>query len=98
MSVVAPILPQDKVIEQVKGLHQQKTQLETHLRQIEEKLHLIEASLKENDQLKSRVHDLLKTSFHHFEEEWKRRSEYYPDLHLNLLTKIAELYAAPPKK
>lgn len=98
MSVEAPILPQAKVIEQVKGLHEQKNQLQTHLTQIEDKLRMIEMSLSENDNLKKKVKELLAASHAHFMEEWKRRIEFYPDIRLASLQKLIEINAPAVKK
>ncbi len=98
MSIAAPILAQDKVIEQVKGLQVQKAQLDIQVTQLEEKLKQIETSLAENEKLKVKVQELQQTSLNLFEEESKRRPEYYPDLYLKSIEKIASLYAEPEKK
>ena len=98
MSVVPLIIPQAQVIEQIKGLTAQKDQLNARLRQSEEKLRLIEHSLNENDALKAKVGELLDQSLGFFQEEWKRKSDYYPDIRAQSLLKLVELIIPPVKK
>ncbi len=97
MSIAPPIIPQPEVIEQIKGLTSQKDQLLAHLRDVEEKARLIEVSLAENAALKAKVNELLDQSLGFFQEEWNRKSNYYPDIRAQSLTKISELIN-PPKK
>ena len=96
MTFTAPVLPQDKVIEQVKGLSQQRNQLKSQLAQLEAKLQSIESSLGENDQLKAKVHELLTASYKNYEEEWKRHFEYFPEIHLRAVNDMVAILK--PKK
>ncbi len=93
----APVLPQEKVVEQVKGLGQQRDQLRIQLEQMEYRLKSIETSLAENDQLRAKVRELLVASNKLFEDEWSRHFEFFPDIHLRAVEDMVNLLA-PPKK
>ena len=97
MSFVPPVTPQTQVVEQIKALTDQKVLLDSRLRHSEEKLKLIEASLSENENLKARVRELLDQSLGFFQEEWSRKSEYFPDIRSQSLLKIVD-WVNPPKK
>ena len=97
MSLKPPIITQDQLVEQVLHMGQQKQQLENTLALLQNKLKMIEHSLGENDQLKEKIKDLMAQSFGLFQEEWKRRTEFYPEIRLKVLEKNLALIA-PPKK
>ena len=97
MTFAAPILPQDKVIEQVKGLYQQRDQLAIQLDQLKKRLHAIESSLDENEHLKARVQELMDTSYQHFQEEWSRRNTYFPEIYLAKLEDMNAILSPPNK-
>jgi ABC-type branched-subunit amino acid transport system ATPase component len=96
MSIKPPLIDQEAVVEQVKLLKIQKSQMEVELEQLENKLRSIEASLAENDRLRTRNQTLLDQVMTNFDEEWKRRAEFFPDLHRRVLEAAASL-VAPPK-
>ena len=98
MSFSPPIIPQAQVIEQIKGLTTQQDHLLSQIRLAEEKLRLIQASLSENEALKARIHELMDQSLGFFQEEWMRKSEYFPDIRMLSLMKAVELVAPPTKK
>ena len=98
MSYSPSVTAQAQDNEQNKGLTSQKDQLNARLRQSEEKLRLIEASLNENDALKAKVRELLDQSLGFFQEEWKRKSDYFPDIRTQSLLKLVELISPPLKK
>ena len=97
MSLKPPVITQDQLIEQVQHMDQQKQQLDHTLSLLQHKLQMIEKSLGENDQLKHKVQELMEVSLNLFQEEWKRRTEFYPEVRLKILEKTVDLLA-PPKK
>jgi SMC interacting uncharacterized protein involved in chromosome segregation len=97
MSVKPSVISQEAVVEQVKLLQAQKADLEVQLDQLQIKLKNIEASIAENDDLRSKNKTMLEQCFSQFDEEWKRRAEYFPDIRLNVLNAASTL-VAPPKK
>ena len=97
MSLKPDIVAQALVIDQVKGLIEQKYKIEVQIGQMEKRLKLIESSLAENDTLTERMHALLAESLSLFEDEWSRRSEYYPDIWLASMEQ-ALITIQPPKK
>jgi len=98
MSVKPDVVPQATVVEQVKGLSEQRYKLTIQAEQLEHRLKLIEGSLSENDQLSERVNALLAESLGLFEEEWKRRATFYPDLWLGTLEQALMVIAPPTGK
>ena len=60
------------------------------------RIDLIKASLTENDHLIERVQELSLERRSLFEEEWKRRANYFPDLHLAALEQMM-IIVQPPK-
>jgi hypothetical protein len=98
MNFKPDIVAQPLVVEQVKGLIEQKHKLSVQVEQLEHRLKLIESSLSENDQMSERVKVLVAESLSLFEEEWKRKSEFYPDLWLASLEQALVQVAAPAKK
>jgi len=97
MSIKADITPQETVVDQVKTLLQQKSELDIQVDVLERKLEAIKASLAENEDFKTKNKELLETMMKLFDEEWNRRGEFYPDIRLEILTASAALNA-PPKK
>jgi DNA repair exonuclease SbcCD ATPase subunit len=85
MSAKPDLVPQETIVEQVKGLLEQKHKLTTEIQQLQHRLELLNLSINENDHLKERVQHLTTESLSLFEEEWKRRAEYYPDIWLAVL-------------
>jgi chaperonin cofactor prefoldin len=98
MSLKPPVITQDQLIEQIQHMDQQKQQLDNSLGLLQHKLQMIEKSLGENDQLKHKVHELMEASLTHFQTEWKRRTEFYPEVRLKILEKAVALIAPPPAK
>lgn len=95
MSVTAIVITQEQTVEQIKDLHHQRDQLQIQLEQLERKLKMIESSLAENEELKVKVKVLLEASTKLFLEEWKRKHEYFPEIHLaSVLDEIAVLNPA----
>ena len=78
MSLKPDVVPQEQVIEEVKGMTEQRLKLFTQINDIETKHKLIEASLAENDHIKERVKALLAESLSLFEEEWKTENRILP--------------------
>jgi hypothetical protein len=97
MSVKPDTVTQAQVIDQVKGLGAQKYKLEVQIELMEKRLKLIEASLAENDTLAERVKTLLAESLSLFEDEWNRKTEFYPDIRLASMEQ-ALIAIQPPKK
>lgn len=93
MSLKPPIITQDQLMEQVQHMDQQKQQLESSLSLLRHKLELIEKSVGENDHLRAKVQELMNLSYQNFEAEWKRRTEYYPEIRLKILEKAIDLLA-----
>jgi hypothetical protein len=98
MNFKIDVVPQEQVAEQVKGLTEQRDKLLLQIEQLERKHQLIEASLAENGVLTERVKALLAESAALFEEEWKRKSTYYPDIWLAVLEKAAALTQSDSSK
>ena len=98
MTIKPLAIPQETIVDQVKALSTEKSALEVQIEVLERKLEGIKARIAENEDLKTKNKDLQEQVLKQFEEEWKRRAEYYPDLHLAILTKAAALNAAPPPK
>ena len=82
MTFKPDIVTQNQIVDQVKGLIEQRYKLQVQEEQLERKLKLIETSLAENDHLTEKVNALLAESLALFEEEWKHRNEFYPDIWL----------------
>jgi hypothetical protein len=97
MSTQPDTIPQEQVIEQVKLLTEQKQKLSNHIEQLELKGEQLEASLSENGNLAERVKALSNESLALFDEEWKRRTAFYPDIHVASLEQTL-LIVQPPKK
>jgi hypothetical protein len=97
MSLKPPPLPTEQVAEQAHALQQQQAQLEQQRDVLENRLQSIESSLGENENLRKQVEVLMAESLSHSQEEWKRKSEYYPDIRLQILQKALELLAGKPK-
>ena len=97
MSVKAILITQESVVDQVKQLETQKREMELELEQLGNKLRSIEASLAENEQLRTKNQDLLNQTLQNFEEEWNRRSSHFPDIHRKILESAATLVATPKK-
>jgi hypothetical protein len=97
MSLKPDAVTQAQVIDQVKGLGEQKYKIEVQIELMEKRLKLIEASLAENDTLAERVKTLLAESLSLFEDEWKRKTEFYPDIRLASMEQ-ALIAIQPPKK
>jgi hypothetical protein len=91
MSLKPDAVTQAQVIDQVKGLGEQKYKIEVQIELMEKRLKLIEASLAE------RVKTLLAESLSLFEDEWKRKTEFYPDIRLASMEQ-ALIAIQPPKK
>ncbi len=98
MSFKSEIVPQTAVIDQVKGLNEQKYKIEVQILQAEKRLKLIEASLAENDALTERVHILLAESLSLSEDEWSRRNEFFPDIWLASMEQALNTIQPPKKK
>ncbi len=79
------VLTAQQVLDQAHELQKQKEILTLTLDQIHYRLKVIESSLIENDQLKKQVKVQLDESLELFDLEWKRKSEFYPDLHIIIL-------------
>jgi len=97
VTIKADIIPQDTVVDQVKTLSKQKSELEVQLDVLERKLDALKASLAENDDFRARNKELMEQMMKLFGEEWSRRAQFYPDIRLEILTASAALNA-PPKK
>jgi|GEM_PF-2515763 len=98
MSLKPQIIPQTHLVDQVQQMDQQKRQLENALDLLQNRLKMIESSLGENDRLRSQVQELADQSLGHFQEEWKRRTEFYPEIRLKELEKLLALIAPPAPK
>ena len=98
MTIKPLAIEQDAIVDQVKELSSEKNNLEVQIEVLERKLENIKASIAENEDLKTKNKILQEQVLKQFEEEWKRRAEYYPDIHLAILMKAAALNAAPPPK
>ncbi len=91
------IITQEKLIEEMSALKVQKADLTAQLHQLEHKLQHIESALAESEHLKKKTKELLSQSLENFAEEWKRKSEYFPDTRLKGLEKIIALANAKGK-
>ena len=98
MTFKPEIVPQTQVVEEIRGLTDQREKLRVQAEQLEHKLKLVEASLAENDHLAVRVKELMAESLALFEDEQKRKSEYYPDLWLSAMEQALIAVVPPPKK
>jgi hypothetical protein len=97
MTTKPVLITEEMVAEQAKLLATQKAELEITLDQLEIRLRSIEASLAENENLRNKNQEFLTRVLQNFEDEWNRRSDYFPDIHLRMLESTAAL-VAPPKK
>ena len=97
MSIKAEVIPQEKVVEQVKELSSQKEVLEVQIEVLERRLQSLQASIAENDEFKKKNRDSLEQIMKNFGEECRRKAEFYPDIRLEVLTSAAA-QNAPPKK
>ena len=97
MSMKAVLITQEAVVDQVKQLETQKSEMEVELEVLENRLRGIEASLAENEQLRNKNLDLLNQTLQNFEEEWNRRTSHFPDIHRRILESAAALVATPKK-
>ena len=97
MSIKSEVTPQETVVDQVKTLLQQKSELEVQVDVLERKLEAIKASLAENEDFKNKNKELLDQMMKLNDEEWNRRAHFFPDIRLEILTSSAALNA-PPKK
>jgi NADH:ubiquinone oxidoreductase subunit E len=97
MSLKPELVPQATVVEQVKVLTEQRHKYTVQVEQLEHRLKLIENSQAENGHLEDRVKALLADSLNLFGQEWKHRTEFYPDIYLASLEQSL-LVIAPPKK
>ena len=100
MSLKPVVITMEQLSEQLLNMSQQEKQLKSSLDLIKHKLHQVEHSLAENDNLRAKIHELMHQSFVHFNTEWKRRTEFYPDIRLRILEKAVDMIAPPtaPKK
>ena len=98
MTLKPNVITQEQVVEQMLALVPQKQALDSTLAQLEKRIHLIENSLKENDQPRTQVKELIHISLEHFNVEWKRKSDFFPEIRLAILQKTLELAAPAPKK
>jgi len=98
MSLKPQVIPQTQLVDQVQQMDQQKRQLENSLDLLQNRLKMIESSLGENDRLRSQVTELADQSLGFFQEEWKRRTEFYPEIRLKELEKLLALIAPPAPK
>ena len=96
MSMRPEMITTEQVAEQIQALQQQKTHLDDQVKQLDHKIKLIENSIRENDVLKKKIHEQLAISYTHFQTEWKRKTEYFPEIRLNFLQRTLELLS--PKK
>ena len=91
MSLKAVLITQEAVVDQVKQLETQKSEM------LENKLRNIEASLAENEQLRVKNQELLNQTLQNSEEEWNRQSTHFPDIYRKVLESAAALVATPKK-
>ncbi len=96
MSQIPEIITPEQVAEQTHAMMQQKDQLESQIRDLSHRLKQIESSLAEAEGLKHKIQEQIKISVDHVNTEWKRKSEYYPEIRLKILEKTLELVAPPP--
>ena len=92
MSLPVDIISSTQVTEQIKGLTEQRYKLQIHVEQMEKRLHLIEASLVENEHRAERVRILLSESLALFEEERLRKESHYPDIWKNSLEQALAMF------
>jgi hypothetical protein len=98
MSLKPDVVPQPVVIEQVKVLVEQRYRLTVEAEQLQNRLKQIEIANAENGVLADRVKALLSESLGLFEEEWRHRCEFYPDLWLGALEQALVVVQPPAKK
>ena len=97
MSLKPNVITQEELILQVKELKTLQTQLQYQLDQTQQKADSLKQSLQENEQIQKQLKTLMSESFQHFKEEWKRKSDFYPDIRFHILEQAVEALA-PPKK
>ena len=97
MSSKPTMITQDQVAELLEAMKPQRDQLASAVEQLEHRVHQIENSLKENEQLKAQVKELIHLSTTHFYTEWKRKSDFFPEIRFSILQKTVDLVAAPKK-
>jgi hypothetical protein len=97
MSIKPAIITAPQVAEQTIKLLKSLKEMQVQVRLLERRLAATERSLAENESLRSLVKRIREESAGHFQSEWDRRKEMYPDIRLAVITKIVELLT-PPKK
>ena len=85
-----PIITQDQVIHQIQEIPPIMKEHQHQFEQLEKKLASVKTALEESDLLRHQVKELAQKSYDFFLEEWKRKSTYYPDIHLHLLEKAIQ--------
>ena len=86
----------EQITAQVLAYRTQKEQNTQSLKQLNAQLAKIQGAIKENEEIRSKLNQLMSESYSHFAEEWKRKSEFYPEIRLQMLLKAVE--ALTPKK
>lgn len=73
-------MTQEELAKLVHELEQSKATLESEVAVFRDKLHALQSALHENDLLREQVGKLF-TEYKTIEaEEWKRKSDYFPDI------------------
>ena len=91
-----PILSFEQIEDLRQNLLQQKDQVLITVGQLQGYLDKVQTAIRENDQLRVKSTQLMSESYTLFLEEWKRKSEYFPDLRYQIILKAAE--SVEPRK
>ncbi len=88
-------MTQEELAKVVHELEQSKANLESEVGVLRDKLHALQLALHENDLLREQVAKLFGEYRAIEATEWKRKSEYFPDILGKILERAGQ---APAKK
>lgn len=91
-----PPFTQEQLAEQILTMRNQKNQLTVSVTQLNQQLHKIQTALKENDLFRTKIATQIAESNSNFTEEFKRKSDFFPEIRLQMILKATEAFA--PKK
>lgn len=83
--------------EQIRDLQTLKANLQLEIDGIEGKIKSIESAFSENNHLRGAVAELIETFKKLNTDVWSKKSEFFPDIYLNMLLRLNEKFN-PPKK
>lgn len=92
----APLTP-EQIATQVQELEKQKKELTLTNNIVNDQLKRVESALKEKDKLHGEVQKKMGEVMFKVEDEWKKKTDLFPDIRLQILIK-AEESLNPPKK